>query len=257
MSYKSVVFNAQKDFSLSHKADLFPSLLLQPLFLLPPLTKCTLLLSTLTSLASNPHLQPNYLPNLMFNVCFIIFQKDSAWNWQVHRNRHSNLSSLLPSLPPLLFWEHPPDSTNHLSLSRQVQPMKLQEFFAPPLSPFQSLQLPHWRLWLWLFRNITISSNLGSSLYSIKWWQMNYSRAWLWPRDFCAHKNRGYAHRLCNQNLQKAGPWVTEPIWNHGSISLLWACGKITYPFQDSISSSYSNLWIITVPPSLDAYNKP
>ena len=34
--------------------------------------------STLVSLAFNRHLQPEHLPNLMFNVYFITFQKDSA-----------------------------------------------------------------------------------------------------------------------------------------------------------------------------------
>lgn len=41
MAYKSVIFNVQKDFSLSPKPDLFPGRLLQPLFLLPALIKRT------------------------------------------------------------------------------------------------------------------------------------------------------------------------------------------------------------------------
>lgn len=40
MAHKSVVFKVQKDFSLSHKADLLPGLLPQLFFLLP-LTKST------------------------------------------------------------------------------------------------------------------------------------------------------------------------------------------------------------------------
>lgn len=64
--------------SLSHKADLFPGLLLQPLFFFPPSLNILVSLSRLTSLASNPPLQIEYPSNLMFNVYFIIFLKDSA-----------------------------------------------------------------------------------------------------------------------------------------------------------------------------------
>ena len=66
MAYKSVMFNVQKDFSLSHEADLFPGCLLQPLFLLsphPPHWMQPVCLSAYTFLASDFHLQLCYLPS--------------------------------------------------------------------------------------------------------------------------------------------------------------------------------------------------
>ena len=152
MAHKSVVFKVQKDFSLSHKADLPPGLLPQLLFLLP-LTKSTgFLLYTRflgfqsTSSArtpSQPHVQCifHHLPE---RLC-------------LHLKWYPNFSSSLPSLPSPVLATSAGNTTLILpsSISFTESPAhEMSRFSTPPSLPVQSFQLPHWSLWLQLFRNV-------------------------------------------------------------------------------------------------------